>query len=628
MTIMNIFTLYLYSINKTQKVIFDNIDKVIIDDIWNTLMRKCKVEHYMNTCGARLIYCKQTRQALIEVQQKYDIITKRTIRKLLGLTTKMEEGEAFYVFDSKKATIVERKTAIEVLKIAPNGRGWITVHNKIFYGLTLLSTTFEMHSFGYDNIPISVGEKDPTKRKCRFCGETSSTKFHDSAHAIQDSLGNKLLICNEECDTCNHTLNAVEDNFLHLMDVRRAMYRIARKETTKVPHIVGSNYVIQPNSNGDAELYLMREDIKSEIDINNKFWHRLNHKVIVTNEGIFKALVKIVIDLIPSKELIHFKNTINWLISKEKWIPDALPSLLFAVIPGNRMYRQPVVDIFINNKKQLINSPYCTAILYIYDAAYMFIVPFVDIDSGKYKYDNNLTSHWEYMMQFFHLSWIKQDTSDWHASIPWIDWEIDPTNPNVHILPQTNTIFKDCLKQKEEPNDINFTQFTPSGINVLKIEHTIFENYYSGPPLSNKDLSDITLHINGLIFILNPKDQSIQFIIKLDIADTTDTIEYCHMELDITFHLIYFCQYVDIEYDEEGYLESFAIDYHLCEYLFKRAMEEGEQKLYFKRLNSYFKNCTLTKLINYSERLITQSIYGVPNGNQGMKWIPDKLIHR
>ena len=43
------------------------------------------------------------------------------------------------------------------------------------------------------------------------------------AHAIQDALGNKLLFCYEECDTCNHDLAMVEDQFRILMDFRHLL---------------------------------------------------------------------------------------------------------------------------------------------------------------------------------------------------------------------------------------------------------------------------------------------------------------------------------------------------------------------------------------------------------------------
>lgn len=83
---------------------------------------------------------------------------------------------------------------------------------------------FEMLSFGYDGLEEWIGEPDENKRICRFCGKSvPRVSFKKIAHAIQDALGNKLLFCYEECDTCNHDLAMVEDQFCILMDFRHLL---------------------------------------------------------------------------------------------------------------------------------------------------------------------------------------------------------------------------------------------------------------------------------------------------------------------------------------------------------------------------------------------------------------------
>jgi hypothetical protein len=50
----------------------------------------------------------------------------------------------------------------------------------------------------------SIGEQDKSKRICRFCNNTrANVTFKNIAHAISESLGNKKIILNEECDECN-----------------------------------------------------------------------------------------------------------------------------------------------------------------------------------------------------------------------------------------------------------------------------------------------------------------------------------------------------------------------------------------------------------------------------------------
>ncbi len=50
----------------------------------------------------------------------------------------------------------------------------------------------------------TIGEQDKSKRVCRFCNNTrTNISFNNIAHAISESLGNKKIILNEECDECN-----------------------------------------------------------------------------------------------------------------------------------------------------------------------------------------------------------------------------------------------------------------------------------------------------------------------------------------------------------------------------------------------------------------------------------------
>ena len=146
-------------------------------------------------------------------------------------------------------------------------------------------------------------------RRCRFCPNTVDNKFTKKAHAISESLGNKHLFCNEECDDCNARLAQIEEHFLRLMDIRRSLYKISGKGACC--HCVeGRNFVIRPNNNNEPIIYLKEEDIISQqIDVSKPFSMKLDHKWYVTNENIYKALVKYVINLLPNNQIPYFSLT-------------------------------------------------------------------------------------------------------------------------------------------------------------------------------------------------------------------------------------------------------------------------------------------------------------------------------
>ncbi|EJX09819.1 hypothetical protein EVA_02069, partial [gut metagenome] len=262
--------------------------------------------------------------------------------------------------------------------------------------------------------------------------------FKKVAHAVQDALGNKLLFCYEECDDCNHELALVENEFRIIMDFRRSIYRIPRKETSKAAKVVGTDFILLPDAKGDPQLYIMKEALEGK-DLSQPFMHHFKLKEPIVNEQMYKALCKMVIDMLPSSELPHFKNTVRWIVS-DNWMPDLLPSIWLGLLRTDEpVYKQPALDIFLHNKGVPQESPYCTAVIWIYDVVYLFVVPFVDKDAGRYQKDEQLLSHIREMMNWTGLSyWYQQDTMDYHQSTSWIDWKVDPLQSYVHILPQTD----------------------------------------------------------------------------------------------------------------------------------------------------------------------------------------------
>lgn len=208
-------------------------------------MSQCKILDLRHT-GARIEVCDKTRTALLALQNKYDKASKSHIRKLMGFLKGLTDGDFFYYFDEEKTSVVERKTAIDYLRAIKDGNpNNATLHNHIFSHYNQMNIMFEMFSFGYDELEEWIGEPDENKRICRFCGKSvPSVSFKKIAHAIQDALGNKLLFCYEECDTCNHDLAMVEDQFRILMDFRRSIFRIPRKGTTKAAKVVGKDFIL------------------------------------------------------------------------------------------------------------------------------------------------------------------------------------------------------------------------------------------------------------------------------------------------------------------------------------------------------------------------------------------------
>lgn len=619
--------LYIYSREQRKNPYFEDSDEQegFTSDIWYSLTHCCEIERFTNSCGVLLRNTQKTRDALLILQNKFDA-RHPEVRKLTMFISSngLAENEHFFVFDADKAKWSDRRVAIDELRIiSATYVAFAMYHNHRYSNYLDIERQFDVYGYGFDGIKVAVGEPDKNKRKCRFCGCTDPGKYKDVAHAIQDSLGNKLLVCYEECDDCNHKLNAIEDNFLHLMDVRRCVFQIARKNSTKCPHVVGDNFALHPDENGDAVLYLKKEPIEAlHIDTDKPFEYRLHHKANVTNEGIYKALVKMVIDLMPSDRLCHFENTIKWIRSNENWAPDVLPNIVVGRAYDEVFYSQPALDIFFGKDE---NVPYCTGVLWIYDLVYMFVVPFVDIDGGHYKFDTSLICHWKYLLKKLSVyKLMVQDGLNWHQAAPWIDMDIVLPNPRIKVLPEKDHVFGDD-SPIEEHEEVSFPVFTSEGISISRIKAD-YECLYKGNEIPKEDLHDLTFHFDNLIFEVEPHLAQIMVQFGLQVNDTTDKVAYFVEHIKVVFSLKYFGRFVKIVYAKKGKISSVAIDIALRDYLYEQTLKAAESKIIRKRRGTSFEVCNLLNLLEYKERMLQRTRWKLRVKN-GFYVFPDSAIH-
>lgn len=626
---MTEFRMLLYSKSKKQRILFSDNDSVMTTEIEQTFMNHCDVLSLRHT-GARINVSDKTIDALQVLQAKYDHATGFHIRKLLGFVRNLSMGEYFYYFNEEKTSVAERRTAIACLTIENmTNKFSVMLHNNIFEHFCIMNLLFEYHSYGFDGLEEWIGEADEKKRVCRFCGKSvPDVSFKKVAHAIQDALGNKLLFCYEECDTCNHDLAVVEDQFRVMMDFRRSIFRIPRKGTTKAAKVVGKDFIIVPDKNGDPILHLMKEAIPLSVSDQKPFAHHFELKSPIVNEQMYKALCKMVIDMLPTRELSHFQNTIKWIKSKD-FIPDTLPSIWLVVLTdADKNYipfKQPVLDVFINNRQEDLKAPYCTGIIWIYDIAYVFIIPFVDIDNGAYKYDSDLSDHWEKIKQWMGFDkWQRQDTTNRDLSTPWIDWIVNPIADDVVIQPKSDDIFSECLTKKSELKDVVMPEFKPEYLSVVKMEKIHFESLYYGS-INDRDLRDITMQITGPTFEIIEDKELITVSMNIEANDTTNTIKYFKCSFAINVHIDNFADYVHFTNNADGM--SFSFHYQLRDVLLAFALHHSETNMRELRKGTPFEKCTLEKLFSNLDVIASRVVYHILVEN-GTYVIKDSSIHK
>lgn len=260
----------------------------------------------------------------------------------------------------------------------------------------LLSTDLErIASYLYEHYEVrhflgeermKIGVYDKLKRVCRFCGRSMpEAKFKQKAHAISEALGNKGLICLEECDDCNRRFNeTIEQDLIKISQLNLLLYGIKGKHG--IPTFKGDNVTIinrtSTRSSIDCGTMVLKVDTipdsQDPLEITKFLSEKLSSTMEYIPQNIYKCFCKYVLSLIDSKYLSYFKGTIDWI--NEPLSKHRLPPVWYYQVA---MGSSPTV-IIMQRKHNHKELPYCWAILSFAGWQYLFIVPFCSLD--KYKF--------------------------------------------------------------------------------------------------------------------------------------------------------------------------------------------------------------------------------------------------
>lgn len=610
--------LFIYSNIKNSHRYWDSPDQSFQNLISDNLCNCDNVAIISNSC--LLIIKDENTSALVKSYcSKYEKSSKCNTREINDIFSKLGDGGYMFLIDASSTDDYERVSVIDFLR---NCRSGLDANSACEFIKNELSEfeeckrKYELFAFGFDGIKTIVGEKDKSKRVCRFCGEARKDKFKDVAHAIPESLGNELLICNEECDVCNHQLRDVEDNFTHLMDVRRALYGIKRKESG-IPNVNGQNFVIKDGGHGDPILYVMENAAKKDCYNPDEISVRLNHKYITTNENIYKALCKMVINLIPSKYLQYFSETIEWLKSGGKFHPGILPSCHSAILPSGIFYAQPELNIYV--KKEINGEmPFCFALLKTCDILYRYIIPLASPDKGRFKKDENLVGFWNQFSSNIELEWSCQDTNDWWDSAPYVEFSIVGKASNIIILPSNDSVFDVCREKKSANEELHYSEFKEENINV-SFNKLIVECYVKHPIPQHK-LRDVTVERTNIIFVVYKFDRYLSVKYKMVAMSSDKKNKYFGCKFDANVSSKDFEQ--QVLFDEY----HINVDFLMC--VWDTVITEAARQIKNKMKYTPIRNINVLKDSDSSDkRFIRESIVRFVLENNQVINIPWKCMY-
>ncbi len=498
------------------------------------------------------------RERLVAFEAAYEGVCPK-VKRIMAYVQRLGVGELFFYVDGN-APLINRLCCVAAVKVFPDMAKRQQVCDAVLLQYGKLFTKFRSYGFGFDGVRVSVG--DNYHYPCRFCEkDRTMTSFRKEAHAIPDALGNHLLFCNEECGKCNQDLAPVEDNLTHYLDVNRVMAGI-RSKKGELPEVEGDNFVIR-RMGDSVGIYARSEAPAEEVAVKGL---RLNHRTGITNLGIYKALVKAAIDLLPSEVIPHFRETIRWI--KGGVVCQQMSSIYWRYV---QPVQQPILFIFISEGgKPCI--PYCTCVLYVTNVAFMYVVPFVDVDAGQYKRDEALVGHWPLFQNTFGGEWMAWNLSDDTPASPFIDVLLSKDHIAGHEAPFA-VLPDDVFNIHRRPvkrEYVEFPELDPTSLfrakPVCQRLQYVAENQEQCHPQPHTELSyNMTCDI-----LVNYDNGTCTTLSMIEVCDSPNQVRFLSMKWECTFY------FKDIISNIEVSEHSFCFDYKLRDLLWQFSLYLGE----------------------------------------------------
>lgn len=254
----------------------------------------------------------------------------------------------------------------------------------------------------FDDKNGNIGEPQKNKRCCLFCGKMEpEASFTQKAHAISESLGNKSIVQNEECDECNNFLGkTVEQDFANYMEFFRSMYKVYGKsgipKNEKYYHSGDRfNIVVNGLAEGECDQTL--------IDTIN-----LDSDKKITPQNLYKSIVLYAVSLIGNTNRESLKRTIRWLKSEEN--VSKLPPISYSVQPG--LWRDRPWAICYSRKNEDKNFPQFVIEFHFLFFVYVAIVPLASGDDKDFTEEQDYNRFWNSMPHFKDsVGWVREDWS-------------------------------------------------------------------------------------------------------------------------------------------------------------------------------------------------------------------------
>jgi hypothetical protein len=226
---------------------------------------------------------------------------------------------------------------------------------------------------------FTLGDRD--NRVCRFCGKTKpEVTFRKDAHALPESIGNKGLFTNYECDNCNQAFgHGCENDFGNWSLPSRKMQRIKGKYG--VPSIK-----LGPENAWRIDQF--PTGLKVNVDETEGFLHDDSDAKTLTFHlkrppyrpaKVAQAFFKMALSVMPGAELENFRILLDWMKPGDVQ-KMAAPTPVIHTFAGGAWPTDLVRVAVLTRNSDEIEMPYCFFILALGNEMFQVAIPSTERD--------------------------------------------------------------------------------------------------------------------------------------------------------------------------------------------------------------------------------------------------------
>jgi hypothetical protein len=292
--------------------------------------------------------------------------------------------------------------------------------------------------------------KKSSDRVCRFCNKKEpNVTFKKIAHAISEFMGNKNLISDHECDTCNDLFSTYEDSFAKFLGIARTLSGSKGKEG------------IPTFKNPDKKLEVRKNDLNEGVlinfeEIDNKYFEidetgkRLTIKATKHPYKpiyVYKALLKIAYGLLPEIDLPNYENCRVLLQSDkhdEKLKGHSYLRLFGYFSPGPQ-FKSPLVFLWKKKADRIQkNLPLRTMVLYFQNYVHQIFLPFGEEDNKINQIGKTIT--FKILPPFLDEKWIEIFGQPGTIHVDLSGYDTKSNDKQSVTMKFDEAIFKDGIK--------------------------------------------------------------------------------------------------------------------------------------------------------------------------------------